>query len=148
MIPVMFFVAVILISKISTMIMKMYGERMSPCGTPCSRFMLFVRWPPSKICVSLFFRNVFIQHMMSGPNPKVCNVFSINLCEIESKAFLKSISSISPACLLDIVCLIRLIRLMMQLPMLLCCRYAFCCLPMIDVTAGFIPCVIAHEASL
>ena len=32
--PVMFFVVVILISKISTMIIKMYGESISPCLTP------------------------------------------------------------------------------------------------------------------
>ena len=86
--------------------------------------------------------------MMSGPKPKMCNVFSMKLCEIESNAFLKSMSSISPACLCDIVCLIKLMRLMIQLPMLLCCRYAFCCLPMSDVTVGFILFVIAHEASL
>ena len=41
--PVMFLVVVIFISRISTIIMNRYGDIMSPWGTPCSRLMLSVR---------------------------------------------------------------------------------------------------------
>ena len=85
---------------------------------------------------------------MSGPNPSALSVLCMKVCDMESNAFLKSMSSMSPDFLLLIVCLIRFMRLMMQLPMLLCFMYAFCCRPIIDSTAGFIRCVIAHEASL
>ena len=135
-IPVMCSVKEIFMSKISTIIMKRYGDIISPWGTPCSRIILSVRCPPVSICASLFFRKVFIQVIMSGPKPSAFSVVSIKVCEIESNAFLKSIRSISADFFFFIVCLIRLIRLMMQLPMLLCLIYAFCCRPMIDSTAG------------
>ena len=94
-IPVMCFVVLILMSKISTIIMNRYGEIMSPCGTPCSRFILSVRCPPVRICASLLLRKVLIHVMMSGPKPKALSVLLMNECEIESKAFLKSIRSMS-----------------------------------------------------
>ena len=147
-IPVMFLVVVILISRISTMIMKRYGDITSPCGTPCSRFMQSVKCPPRRICASLFRRKVLIHVMMSGPKPSVLSVLNIKVCDKESNAFLKSMSRMSPDFFVLMVFLIKLMRLMRQLPMLLCLMYAFCCHPIIDSTAGFIRCVIAQDASL
>ena len=85
---------------------------------------------------------------MSGPNPSALRVLCMKVCYIESNAFLKSMRSMSPDFLLLMVCLIRLMRLIMQLPILLCFMYAFCCRPMIDSTAGLIRWVIAQDASL
>ena len=56
---------------------------------PCSRLILLVRWPPSKICASLSLRKVLIQVIMSGPNPRVFSVVCMKVCDIESKAFRK-----------------------------------------------------------
>ena len=75
---------------------------------------------------------------MSGPKPRVFRVLCMNVCEIESKAFRKSIRRMSPDFLFLIVCSMRFIRLIMQLPILLCLMYAFCCRPMILSTARLI----------
>ena len=86
-------------------------------------------------------KNVQIQQMTSGPNPMVCSVWYRNLCDIESKTFFKSMSSISDdSFLLMVLCM--LIKLMIQLAMLFPVIYAFCCLLMRFRTAGFILTVI------
>ena len=116
--------------------MNRYGDITSPWGTPCSSFKLSVRWPPVSICASLSLRKVLIHVTMSGPKPSSVSVLCMNVCDIESNALRKLISNISPDFLLLMVCWIRLMRLMMQLPILLCFMYAFCCRPMIDSIAG------------
>ena len=128
--------------------MNRYGEITSPWGTPCSRLMQSVRCPPRRICASLLLRNVLIQVIISGPKPSVFRVLCMKLCDMESKAFLKSIRRMIPDCCFEMVWRIRFMRLIMQLPMLLCFMYAFCCRPMIDSTAGLMRCVMAHDASL
>ena len=106
--PVMFFVCVILIRRISTIKMNRYGEITSPWGTPCSRFMQSVRCPPRRICASLCLRNVLIQVIISGPKPSVLRVLCMKLCDMESKAFLKSIRRMIPDCCFEMVWRIRL----------------------------------------
>ena len=86
--------------------------------------------------------------MTSGPKPIVCSVLYMNLCDMLSKAFLKSMSSISADSVLLMVLCIMFIKLMLQLEMLFSVMYAFCCLPMRFNTAGFIRVVMQQLASL
>ena len=72
--PVMFFVVVILMSRISTMMINKYGEMMSPWGTPCSRWIRSDRCPPVRICASLSRKKVLIQVIMSWPKPRALSV--------------------------------------------------------------------------
>ena len=86
--------------------------------------------------------------MISGPKPRSASALIIKVWSMESKAFLKSISKMRPAFFLSVMCLIKFIKFIRTLPILLVWMYAFCWRPMIDVTAGFMRCVMAQEASL
>ena len=66
----MFLLLVILMRRISTAMMKMKGEMISPWGTPCLRKILSVMCPPIRIIASLSLKNSDIQRIMSWPKLK------------------------------------------------------------------------------
>ena len=110
-------------------------------------------WQPRRSCASLFFRSVLFQVIMSvvimsGPKLSVAVVFWMKVCDKESNALMKSIRTMSAIFFLFMVCLIELMRFMMQLPILVCFMNAFCWHPMVDSTAGWIHWVIAQEGCL
>ena len=85
---------------------------------------------------------------MSGPNPKMLSVFFIKMWSMLSKAFLKSMRMIMAFFFLSLMCLIRFSRFRRMEPILFDFMYAFCCLPMMLLTAGFMRWVMAQLAIL
>ena len=67
---------------------------------------------------------------------------------MESNAFLKSIKRMSAFFLSYFTCFIKFRRFKITLPILFCVIQAFCCLPIILLTAGFILCVMQQDANL
>ena len=91
-------------SSSSMHMMNRYPAIGSPCLNPLPTFILGVGKPFIRIEDWKFFRREFIQWMYLELRPKNFRVFSINLNEMLSKAFEKSICSISPGRLLFFAC--------------------------------------------
>ena len=85
-------------------IMNRYPAIGSPCLHPLPTLILGVGKPFIRIEDWKFFRREFIQWMYLGLMPKNLRVFSMNLKEMLSKAFEKSICSMSPGRLLFMAC--------------------------------------------
>ena len=77
--PLFFLLFLILMRSISTTMMKMKGDIMSPWGTPCFRNILFVRCPPIRIIASLSLKNKDTHWIMSSPKFKFSRVLLMKL---------------------------------------------------------------------
>ena len=80
-IPFKFLLLVIFIRSISTAMMKIKGEIISPWGTPCSKTIFSVRCSHKRILAIISLRNNCNQLMMSSPELKFlkCHIFICDL---------------------------------------------------------------------